>query len=203
MSAEGNRVEGDRVYGCVFCKTGKEMAVASMMQAACPDIRATTARQEKPKTVAGKKTRVEAILLPGYVFFEAPLEMESIAWMPMMHVIRVLKEDGDWRLAGSDERFARWLFGYNGLLSFSKAYQEGSRVRIISGPLKDMEGCIRRVDRRGHSGQVALEFDHKTVTVWLGFDLVDPVESLGGVNRTSCADKPCFSVFNPPILRNA
>ena len=79
------------------------------------------------------------------------------------------------RLQGGDRQFARWLFQYDGLLDFSKACREGSRIRIISGPLKDMEGKILRVDKRGRSGQVTLEFNGRTIPIWLGFELIDLV----------------------------
>lgn len=172
------RTAEEKVYGCIFCTTGKEMAVARMVHAVCPEVRAVAARQEKHKSVNGQKTRVEAVILPSYVFFEAPAYMESIALLPSTDVIRVLSYEGDWRLAGDDERFAKWLFRYDGLLGFSKAYREGERIRIISGPLKDMEGQIKRVDKRGHSGQVELQFNQKKILAWLGFEIVDPLLEL-------------------------
>ena len=176
--SDGTGTSEQRVYGCLFCTTGKEMTVARMVHAVYPEVRATAARQEKHKSVNGKKTRVEAVILPSYVFFEAPADMESIALMPSTDVIRVLSYEGDWRLAGEDEQFAKWLFQYDGLLGFSKAYREGERIRIISGPLKDMEGQIKRVDKRGHSGQVELQFNQKKVLAWLGFEIVDPLLEL-------------------------
>lgn len=168
-----------KAYGCLFCTTGKEMVVARMLEVASPGVRAIAARQEKHKSVQGKKSKVEAVILPSYVFFEAP-ETDDLAWMPTGDVIRVLSYEGDWRLAGEDERFVDWLFQYNGLLGFSQAYREGDRIKIISGPLKDMEGSIRKIDKRGHSGQVALEFNHKIVLAWLGFDLVNPMQGADG-----------------------
>lgn len=164
-----------RAYGCLFCTTGKEMAVARTIMTVRPDVRATAARQEKHKSEQGRKSKVEAVILPSYVFFEAPEDMASLAWMPATDVIRVLTYEGDWRLAGEDEHFARWLFLYDGLLGFSTAYREGERIRIIGGPLKDMEGHITRIDRRGRSGQVEMRFNSKVVKIWLGFDLVNPL----------------------------
>ena len=70
-------------------------------------------------------------------------------------------------------RFARWLLGYDGLLSFSQAHREGDSIRILRGPLKDMEGRIVRVDKRGRSGQVLLNFNGREIAVWLGFELVE------------------------------
>lgn len=169
----------DASYGCLFCLTGKENAVARAICAANAQVRATPVRQEKHKSEKGSKSKVEAILMPGYVFFETPAVMESLSWMPRTDVIRILAHDGEWKLLGEDERFAQWVFRYDGLLTFSKAYQEGNRVRVVSGPLKDMEGQITRVDRRGRGGQVEVRFDHRTLKIWLGFEWIEPAQRIG------------------------
>lgn len=163
-------------YGCIFCKTGKERSVAEQIQNTCAGVRAVTMRQIKYRTFQKVKTREEAILLPGYVFFEAPASIAPFAEFPKQNIIRILFTDsGVWQLRGEDERFVKWLFRYDGLLGLSQAYKEGERIRIISGPLKDMEGNIRRVDKRGMSGQVILNFYGKVVPVWLGFELISPI----------------------------
>lgn len=164
----------DRAYGCLFCSTGKERFVAQRVEQVCPGARAVAAVLEKHKSVQGQKLRVEAILLPGYVFFEAPADMIPSASLPREHVIRVLEdEQGVWQLAGSDEAFARWLFSYGGVLRFTRARMENGRVRLLSGPLKDMETQIVRFDRRGRSGQVRLVFNGHEQLTWFGFELTD------------------------------
>lgn len=176
-SACGDDQSQDLAYGCLFCKTGKEQSVAEQIQVTCPNVRATTMRQLKYRTCKKVKTQEEAILLPSYVFFEAPSSMEPSIEFPTQNVIRILAMDsGIWQLQGEDERFVRWIFQYDGLLGFSKAYKEGDRIRIISGPLKDMEGKIKRVDKRGMSGQVILSFYGKDIPVWLGFELVKTIQ---------------------------
>ena len=160
-------------YGCLFCMTGKEQSVAEQIQAACPNVRAATMRQLKYKTCRKVKTREDVVLLPGYVFFEAPSIMEPAVVFPTQNVIRVLSTDnGIWQLQGEDERFVKWVFQYDGMLGLSQAYKEGDRIRIVSGPLKDMEGKIRRVDKRGMSGQVILSFCRRDIPVWLGFEMI-------------------------------
>lgn len=159
-------------YGCLFCMTGKEQSVAEQIQAACPNVRAAAMRQLKYKTCKKVKTREEAVFLPGYVFFEAPSITEPSVVFPTQNVIRVLSTDnGIWQLQGEDERFVKWVFQYDGMLGLSQAYKEGDRIRIVSGPLKDMEGKIRRVDKRGMSGQVILSFCGRDIPVWLGFEM--------------------------------
>lgn len=113
-------------------------------------------------------------MLPGYVFFEAPDDVSAVVRFPRNDILRILAgNDQDWRLTGSDQEFAKWLFSYDGCIRFSTAYQEGDRIRIASGPLKDMEGMISRIDRRGRSGQVTVRFDQREVKLWLGFDLIE------------------------------
>lgn len=161
--------------GCLFCMTGKERLVVERIHKLYPEIHAIVARKEKYQTCAGQKSRVEAVLLPSYVFFEAASDADPSALAEVEDVIRILSMDeGVWQLHGEDERFARWLLRYDGLLSFSKAYREGERIRILRGPLKDMEGKIIRVDKRGRSGQVLLNFNGREFPVWLGFELTEP-----------------------------
>ena len=164
-------------YGCVFCITGKEQALADRIQSTCPNVQAITMRQMKYRTHKKVKTQEEAIVLPGYIFFKAPVDMEPSECFPRQDILRVLTpEKWHWQLMGEDEKFAHWLFQYNGLLDFSKAYREGDRIKIISGPLKDMEGQITRIDKRGCSGQVVLSFNGKSIPVWLGFELIGSAE---------------------------
>lgn len=175
-TVEPTEAEPTYSYGCVFCTTGKEKFVAEQIQTACPQIRATPMRQEKYRTHQGKKSRIEAVVLPGYVFLESPVESDLFQCLPKDYVIRLLTTDsGVWQLHGEDERFARWVLKYDGLLQFSKACKVGDRIRIISGPLKDMEGRIARIDKRGRSGQVVLTFNGRNIPVWLGFELIDLV----------------------------
>ena len=146
------------------------------IQASCSDVSAVTLRQMKYRTCKGAKRRTEEIVFPGYVFIKAPPRDDLIYNMPRQDLIRILTtENGRWQLIGQDRQFVKWLFQYDGLLDFSKAYREGDRIRIVSGPLKDMEGKITRVDKRGRSGQVLLSFNGKDVPVWLGFELINTV----------------------------
>lgn len=170
---EADEREESVAYGCLFCATGKEQSVAECVQTACPDVRAITMRKIKYRTSKKVKRTEEEIVLPGYVFFRAPSYIEPMLVFPRQNVIKALSMEGDWRLHGTDEEFARWLFHYNGLLNLSQAYRDGDKIRIISGPLKDMTGKIRRVDKRGMSGQVLLSFNGREIPTWLSFELID------------------------------
>jgi transcription antitermination factor NusG len=162
-------------YGCIFCMSGREDVVVSNIHHACENVHALSLKIQKHMTKQGKKYSIFAPALPGYVFFEAPTHLVSVcSHIPKEGLIRVLTNHlGDWRLQDRDEEFAKWVFQNHGTLHFSKAYQEGERVRILSGPLKEMEGYICRIDRRGRSGQIEIKFNGRLIKVWLGFEWID------------------------------
>lgn len=162
-------------YGCLFCLSGREDVVVRNIHHTCENVHAITLKIQKHMSKQGKKYSVLSPALPGYVFFEAPShEINLCDCFPRDGLIRILTNHlGDWRLKYRDEEFAKWVFQNNGTLCFSKAYQEGDRIRIVSGPLKEMEGSICRIDRRGRSGQIEVKFDGRLIKVWLGFEWID------------------------------
>lgn len=166
-------VDDSMSYGCVFCITGREEMVARNIELVCQGVRATPVWQVKRRTSKGHTTLERKILFPGYVFVQADPDSNFTAYMPRLRVLYMLTNpDTGWRLAGRDEQFVRWVMTQNGVIEFSKAYKEGERIKIISGPLKDLEGFITRVDKRNQNGQVTLTFNGRTIKAWLGFDLV-------------------------------
>ena len=164
----------DAAFGCIFCSCGKEMHVAGALEQRLPQIRARAVRQTKRRTCKGFTTLHDEVILHGYVLFEAPEDLPVLEAIPKEDIIAILTDtDGDWRLFGRDEDYARWVFRHDGLLGLSRAYRVGDRIQIIDGPLKDMEGQITRIDRRNRGGQVTLSFGGQTMKVWLGFDIVE------------------------------
>lgn len=165
---------GGVVYACLFVKTGTEAEVCKDVMRTFPNLRALFARQTKHHSHAGKASLVEVPLFHGYCFLQVPQDMELPRRWPHSCILTLLTNaEGDWQLFGRDEHLAQWLFERDGLIELSKAYQVGDRVVITSGPLKDFEAEIIRVDKRNRNGQVAIRFRDRVVKVWLGFELLD------------------------------
>lgn len=57
-----------------------------------------------------------------------------------------------------------------GIAEYSKVVKEGSKIKIISGPLKELEGIIQSVDRRKQKAIVNLPLLNSIVKVTLGFE---------------------------------
>lgn len=172
----GKPDDTQRAYGCAFCVTGKEWMAARHIERISEDIRVMVPRQAKRKTMQGKTHTEEAVLFPGYIFFNACESANIVPKFLQGNLISILRSDtGDWRLYGNDAKIAQWLFSYGGVVPFSKACQEGDRIRIVSGPLKDLEGLILRVVKRDRCAQVAVTFCNRIVKVWLGFEIVEKI----------------------------
>lgn len=184
--------------GCLFCKTGKEQAIVRQFEESFPSGRAIAPTKSRYRRAKGVVTEEREILLPGYVFFEvdecseerkllrasisAKQENDLLSELQFFSrkedVLKLLRySDGDWQLHGSDSLFAEMLFRTDGNIDVSQAYfDEGDRIRILSGFLKDYEGCITRVNRKTRTAEIHVDFHEKNVTMWLGYELLGAVK---------------------------
>ena len=179
--------EGDwKSRGCIFCKSGKERAVVRQFEKSFPGSRAIAPTKSRYRRTKDAAIEDREILLPGYVFFEvngSPDENDLLNVLQSLSrledVLKLLRyTDGDWRFHGPDDLFAEMLFRLGGNIDVSQAYfDEGDRIRIQRGFLKDYEGCITRVNRKTRSVEVHMDFHDKNVVMWLGYELVTKVAS--------------------------
>ena len=174
------------IYGCVFCQTGKEAALSGVIEETFPHIETLIPKKKRIRRVGRERFEESVILFPGYVFFRMepdseaeksksafPAEFKQIyRWS---YTYRLLTNvDGDWRLTGADLNMAKKMFEEKGAICFSKAYfDEGNRIRVLEGFLKDYEGDIVRVDRRHCTAEVQVDFQGRKVSMWLGYELIE------------------------------
>lgn len=181
---EGEAVEQPGYpVGCIFCKTGSEEAAVRLLNTTPRMVQAFVPKKVEHRSEKGVKSTVEKVLFPGYVFFQA-----EESWTPTLamyhaeYILRLLRKDGSWQLKGEDEALVRWLLKHDGLLDVSKAYQEGTRVVIKSGPLKELEGIITKVDKHNRNGMVTMDLFGRKTSVWLAFDLVREKDENAGTD---------------------
>lgn len=160
--------------GCIFCKTGREEAAARLLNTTPLMRHAFVPKKVEHRSEKGIRSTAQKVLFPGYVFFQAePDWCPSLLLYHVDYIHRILMKDGSWHLHGDDAQLVQWLMEHDGLLGMSKAYREGTRVIIKSGPLKELEGIITKVDRHNRNGMVTLDLFGRKTNVWLPFDFVD------------------------------
>lgn len=159
-------------WGCLFCTTSSEDSVVRRLRDMDDVHTAFAVKQVQHHSEQGVKSTRVRVIMPGYVFFLAKEDTLVFRFKAIDGVIRVLDHDQSWPLVGDDLFFAQKLGVYDGLLGMSKVYKEGARVVIESGPLKDFEGIIQKVDRHNRNGLVTITFGGKETKVWLAFEYI-------------------------------
>ncbi len=169
-----------QAYGCLFCMSGTEEIISRMVHYKHPEVRICPATYDRFRFRKGMKTQHTAIFMPGYVFYQAEPDIMLPYDFPRDRGFRMLRdESGDWRLRGRDRKFVQWLFQQDCHLKVSEAYMENDQVRIRSGPMKDLEGSIEKIDRSRRCGLTRIEFHGKVFRIWLSFDLLTGKDEAG------------------------
>ena len=177
--------------GCYFCKSGKEADVIQRFNITFPNGMAIAPTRTRIRRTCDAAIEEHVPLLPGYVFFQITEDESGAQATPdallsglldfsrIDSVLRLLRySDGTWRLLGSDNVFARMMFEAGGNIGLSQAcYDEGNRIRILNGFLKDYEGYITNVNRKKKTVEVTVDLQGKKVILWLGYELVASVEN--------------------------
>lgn len=189
-SQDSVAVLGSVWRGCFFCKSGKEKTVVQQFRAAFPNGRAVAPTRIRYRRTRDTAIEEKVILLPGYVFFEIDAEAaageHASAFQHALQafsrgdsILRLLKyTDGSWQLRDFDDEFAKMVFRNDGNIGVSQAYfDEGKRIRILDGFLKDYEGSIVRVNKKNRTVEITVAFQQKKVSMWLGYELVAITEN--------------------------
>lgn len=180
--AEQEATQDDKEYGCIFCITGREFAVAQRLEKAIPGLKAISPVKLRYRRMEGVAHEERVILFPGYVFFEvqagSDVEIRTIYIdQDVFKVLYVDDEKKDWRLVDPDKSVAKQFFDMNGVIGFSKAYfDESAKIHILSGFLKDYEGRISRVNRRAKTAEIRIQVHGKVFFLWLGFEEFDCIK---------------------------
>lgn len=166
--------ENEIAFGCLFCRTGCEKSISEEINRTNQEVYAFVPSKLRYRRFAGQAVEEEVILFPGYVFFAASTDFLAFQFLEHKLVYRILcMNEGNWQLAGADRAFAKRLYESKGTIGFSHAYYEGDRIRILDGFLKAHEGEIIRVNKRAQTAQIKVDFDGKSVLVWLGYELIE------------------------------
>jgi transcriptional antiterminator NusG len=128
----------------------------------------------------GKNKTVEAPIFPGYIFFEAEQIDPDMYWRikRISGFFRFLKSNQDIRpLEGKDLELLLHFLSFGEVVKKSKVrFDENSRIVIIQGPLKGLEGLIVKVDKRKGRAKLQLDMYTDTFLVDLGIEFLEEAE---------------------------
>ena len=126
---------------------------------------------------AGKWQESLAPIFSSYVFLQAPDVGPDLYATLKRHagfVRFLLSNDNIVALDKKDQDLLSHFLSFGEIVQKSTAYfDENKRIRVVSGPLKNLEGLIVRVDRRKGRARVRLEMYENSFEVDFGFEALE------------------------------
>jgi transcription antitermination factor NusG len=182
MTQADGAYDVSQVY-CLFCTTGREAVVEADLKDM--GLRIITTLFEDRVVKKGVERRLFRSVIPGYVFFSSDAEPDWRALCRHKNIYRPLcygNVPEQRALRGPDLDFVERLRHWGDRPFVSRVYKEGTRIVVLDGPLKDLEGNIVFVDsRRKH---VQVHIGGALQNVWLPYEVVAGREE---ANRHSAA----------------
>lgn len=131
------------------------------------------------KKFGGEWKEIHEKLLPGYVFITSDCIQELYRELQNVPAFtRMLGKDRE-QFIPLPEHEVRWLErmiespGQNMEVQLSRvSVSEDDVVTILSGPLKDMEGCVKKIDLHRRIAKVEVDFMNRKTVVHLGIEMV-------------------------------
>ena len=157
-----------------FTLSGKEINLAEELNNKYENIYSLVLRRIIHRSDHGRKWDEEDILIKGYVFIYVPENYDIRYIRSDNNPFKILNWKNDLgRLFGEDYRYAHWVLEQNGLIGVSKAIKVNEKVKIVAGPLAEMEGQIVEYSKRNRNCLVELNFMNRTIRTWLPFEWTD------------------------------
>ncbi len=159
---------------CVFCKTGSENTIAQNINSVAQEgVTAVAPARVLHEKRRGVWVQRKLILLPGYIFIYSENERNIELKPRFLNIYGILKyETGMRELNGSDYEYSMWVYRHNGSIEMSTVIKEGSRIKVIDGPLLDCLGTIVKLDKHKRKVWIEFDFDGQSRTVQLSAECV-------------------------------
>lgn len=159
---------------CLNTFLNKEIDLCDELNTNYEHILVLPIRKKSYQSKNGIKEVIEKPFVSNYVFVFLPKE-EHIYNIKSNNILyKVLNKTIDeGRLFGSDLEYAELILKNNGVIDISKAIKEGTKIRILSGPLKELEAYIVSYDTRNKGVKVRIHIMDRDIETYLPYEYVD------------------------------
>ena len=125
----------------------------------------------------GKQIETLAPIFPGYLFVESK-EITPELFMKLSRIPGFLRflssNDNIVPLSREDRDLLTYFLSFGQIVKKSVVYFDTSnRIRVVSGPLKQLEGQIIKVDRRKGRAKVRLDMFRDSFLIDFGFEAIE------------------------------
>ena len=132
---------------------------------------------EEMKRYQGTWHKEQKLLFPGYVFLISSAPEQLYQKLKKVIGLTKLLKTGEQiiSLTESEIEFLLRFGGKEQLVKMSTGFVEQDRIVIMEGPLKGMEGYIRKIDRHRREANLELPMFGRILDVKVGLDYCEDV----------------------------
>ena len=125
----------------------------------------------------GKTTQELVAVFPGYLFIESESGIDPVLFWALRHTdgfFRFLLSNTNIKaLEGKDLRMVMHFIACGPIAEKSRVtFGDDDRIIVAEGPLKGLEGCIVKVDKRKGRAKVKLDLYDDSFTIDLAFEVI-------------------------------
>lgn len=134
-------------------------------------------------TIRKRGVKKESLLplYPGYVFYNTEHLDTEVFWVlrRVPGFTRYLRYgEKPEPLTGEDEKILLHFLSFGEVVESSRVYFDvDNNIRVVSGPMKGLEGKIIKVDKRKRRAKVKLSLYENSFPVDFSFELIEQVET--------------------------
>ena len=159
---------------CLFTLQGLEITICEELNSNYDYCIATPLIKMSHRSRNGVKYNAQDILLGGYIFLYVRKNYDINNIKSVRNYFKILSRENDnGKLYGEDLVYANWVLEAEGLISVSEAIKLNGKVKIINGPLKNLEGKIVKYSKRNRNCLIEIDFMSRHINTWLPFDYID------------------------------
>ena len=162
----------------IWVESGKEHKVREMLESQVPAEtydRIVIPEKRIQKKFKGEWKEVQSVLFPGYLFVVAEDITEfASALNAVPEFTKMLKMDNEIAaIYPEEEAVLKRLVDADEIVKMSEGMIENDQVVIFDGPLKGMEGTIKRINRHKRVALIQMELFERVMQVEVGLEIVE------------------------------
>ncbi|MBW4080628.1 antiterminator LoaP [Paenibacillus sp. S150] len=170
----------------LFVENGKEDLVQKHLHLKFDQcaLRTLVPKRKITEKKEGIVNHVMKQMFPGYIFIQT--EMNSVIYNDIKSTLRIYKllnignfyerkETHFSSIALEEMDVILKLTGSEGYIDYSTVHiDKDSKVTVISGPLKGLEGIIKKIDRHKNRAKIVINLLRQNLTVDVGIEVLRP-----------------------------
>ena len=162
----------------IWVESGKEHKVRGMIESQVPAEtydRIVIPEKRIQKKFKGEWKEVQSVLFPGYLFVVAEDITEfTSALNAVPEFTKMLNMDNEIAaIYPEEEAVLKRLVDADEIVKISEGIIENDKIIVLDGPLKDMEGTIKRINRHKRVALIQMELFERVMQVEVGLEIVE------------------------------